>query len=52
MTTNSNIQRQIAITISTILVWADSLCNDQILWFSHYNNEPKQGGSWSGFNVN
>lgn len=33
--------------------------NDQILWFSslcltivrgfHYINEPKQGGSWSGY---
>lgn len=52
MTTISNIQRQISITISTILVWTGWLCNGRILWFSHYNNEPKQGGSWSGFNIN
>jgi hypothetical protein len=48
MKTIHNIQRQISASIITLHTVMVSLCSDQILWFS-YNNEPKQGGSWSGY---
>jgi hypothetical protein len=50
MTTIHNIQRILTTAISTVLVWSDSLCQD-IIEFFHYNNEPKQGKSWSGYNM-
>lgn len=50
MKTLHNIQRQLNTTILAITIWSDSLCGSLMSVFQ-YNNEPKQGGSWSGYNM-
>lgn len=50
MKITQNIQLQLTHTCRAIILWSSSLRNDVILGFS-YNNEPKQGHSWSGFNI-
>lgn len=50
MKTIQNIQLQLTQTCRAIILWSSSLCNDMVFGFS-YNNEPKQGHSWSGFNI-
>lgn len=50
MKTIQNIHQQFTLAFRAISIWSNSLCNDVMLGFS-YNNEPKQGQSWSGYNI-
>ena len=45
MTTIQNIHQLNSTTLRPAQMWSDSLCNDVILGFIAYNNEPKQGGT-------
>jgi len=50
MKTIQNIHQQLTQAFKAISKWSDLLCSDVILGFM-YNNEPKQGHSWSGYNI-